>query len=87
MAYQLAAYANLVAETGVHVEAVRILQIGRTGAEGFTERIWTDWSLEWEWFKAMRQVYQCERDIETLAKREAKGENVILFRPKGGAPA
>lgn len=87
MAYQLAAYANLVAETGIRVDAVRILQIGRTGAEGFTERIWQDWSLEWEWFKAMRVVYQCERDIETLAKKEARGENIVPFRLREVPPA
>ena len=77
MAYQLAAYANLVAECGgLRVDAVRILQIGRTGAEGFTERIWTDWSLEWSWFKAMRAVYQVERDIESASKGK-----VVPFRP------
>ena len=69
MFYQVAAYAELVAETGLRVDAIRILQIGRTGAEGFTERVMTDWSLEWEWFKAMRAVYQVEMDLKLDSRK------------------
>lgn len=74
--HQLAAYAELVAEVGgLRVDAIRILQIGRTGAEGFTERVMTDWSLNWSWFLAARALYQCERDIEAASKN-----NVIPFK-------
>lgn len=80
--YQCAAYANLVAEVGsLRVDAIRILQIGRTGAEGFTERVMTDWALEWQWFLAARALYQVERDIEARTKGEGKA-NLIPFRPR-----
>lgn len=48
--YQVAAYRNLLEEHSYTVDAVRILQIGRSEDEGFSEKIVGDTSREWEIF-------------------------------------
>lgn len=73
MFFQVAAYANLVEECiSLKVDQIRILQIGRVGAEGFTERVLTDWNTELRWFLAMREVYAIEKEREFLAKSGAR---------------
>jgi len=62
--YQVAAYAELLKERGEQVDAIRILQIGRTGAEGFTERVLDEWSNYWLAFLALRQLYDLEKCID-----------------------
>lgn len=61
---QVAAYAELLKERGESVDEIRILQIGRTGAEGFSERVLTDWSNHWAAFLALRDLYAIEKCIE-----------------------
>jgi hypothetical protein len=39
MLYQVAAYWNLTEENGPHIDVIRILQVGRSEDEGFSERI------------------------------------------------
>jgi hypothetical protein len=77
--FQCAAYAELVAETGLRPDAIRILQIGRVGSEGFTERTMTEWSLHWRWFLAMREVYEIERllDRKVVSLQDASLESKL----------
>lgn len=82
MFYQVAAYAELVVErTDMRVDEIRILQIGRVGAEGFTERVMTDWSLEFDWFLAARGLYEVEAQMRARVRRDkeiASGKVVDL---------
>jgi PD-(D/E)XK nuclease superfamily protein len=61
---QVAAYAEMLREKGDQVDEVRVLQIGRTGAEGFTERVLDDWANHWAAFLALRDLYAIEKCIE-----------------------
>lgn len=61
---QVAAYAEMLKERGEHVDEVRVLQIGRTGAEGFSERVLSDWSNHWQAFLALRELYAIEKCID-----------------------
>lgn len=65
---QCAAYAELLREQGKQVDEVRILQIGRSEAEGFTERVVGDWQNYWLAFLALRQLY----DVELAIKQGVK---------------
>lgn len=94
MFFQVAAYAHLVEEcVSLKVEQIRILQIGRVGAEGFTERVMTDWSTELRWFLAMREVYAIEKEREYIAKNGARAAGdrasgrVISFNDRKAAVA
>ena len=69
---QVAAYAEMLKERGEQVDEIRILQIGRTGAEGFSERVLDDWSNHWLAFLALRQLYDIEKCIEHNEKWSAK---------------
>jgi hypothetical protein len=66
---QVAAYAQLVRETGRPVDAVRVLQVGRTEDEGFTERVIPAPRLEpfWRLFEHALAIYYLQQQI----KREA----------------
>ena len=66
---QAAAYAQLVVEH-FHVTPaeLRILQIGRTGAEGFAERIVSDFGPYWRAFAACRALYDADKEIDALAE-------------------
>lgn len=59
--YQVAAYRRLVEENGGKPEAVRILQIGRSEDEGFSEKVVTDTSREWELFEHCLAIYQLQK--------------------------
>lgn len=65
---QVAAYAELLKERGEQVDELRVLQIGRTGSEGFSERVITDWDNHWSAFKALRYLYDVEKYIERSEK-------------------
>jgi len=56
--YQVAAYRRLLEENGHKVDAVGILQIGRSEDEGFTERTITDCANEWLVFYHCLQLYR-----------------------------
>lgn len=56
--YQTAAYRTLLEENGHKVEAVGILQIGRSEDEGFTERTIADCATEWQVFFHCLQLYR-----------------------------
>lgn len=60
---QVSAYAEAKREKGATVEACRILQIGRTGDEGFTERVTLDWRHPFDAFLCLRRLYQIEFNI------------------------
>lgn len=70
---QVAAYAELLKERGERVDEIRILQIGRTGAEGFSERVVDDWSNYWLAFLALRQLYDIEKAIQRGDKWQPHG--------------
>ena len=59
--YQLAAYRQLITETGETVEQARILNIPRSEDEKFKEEVYTDFALGWEWFCTMLKIYQIEQ--------------------------
>jgi hypothetical protein len=60
--YQVAAYRYLIIENGGYVPAaVRILQIGRDENEGFSEKIVTDTTREWELFQHCLAIYQLQK--------------------------
>lgn len=66
--YQVAAYAEMLKEQGSVVGAIRILQIGRVGSEGFSERVLTEWSNYWQAFLSLRRLYDVEKHIERNEK-------------------
>lgn len=63
--HQLGAYQQLLRENGYPVKQARILQIGRTEDEGFTERTETAASLRphWQLFKACLEVYRLKKVV------------------------
>lgn len=84
--YQVAAYAQLVKEcVGLTVADLRILQIGRTGNEGFGERVVSDYENYWLAFKALRDLYQVERDLEAAdkPKKTAQIVDIDALRARG----
>ena len=84
--YQVAAYAKLVEEKlKMRPAALRILQIGRTGNEGFGERVVEDYENYWLAFKALRDLYQVEREIEAndKPKKQAQIVDIDALRAKG----
>lgn len=75
--YQVAAYAELLKELGERVDEIRVLQIGRTGDEGFTERVLTDWSNHWHAFLALRALYDIEKCIELNERWPSRGKESV----------
>lgn len=61
MLYQVAAYKQLIMEAGHQVDAVGILQIGRDETEGFSERVISDCSKEWEIFLHALSIYNLRK--------------------------
>jgi hypothetical protein len=59
--YQMAAYRVLSQEAGYHPAAVRILQVGRSEDEGFSEQTLEDTSKEWEIFKHCLGIYRLQK--------------------------
>lgn len=60
--YQVSAYRQLIEENGWGpVEAVRILQIGRDETEGFSEKVVTDTSREWQVFEHCLAIYRLQK--------------------------
>jgi len=60
---QVAAYRALLEERGLEVDAVRILQVGRTDLEGFSERVLRDTGPHWAIFEAALDIYNIRRAI------------------------
>lgn len=56
--YQCAAYRILLRERGINVDQVRILQIGRSEDEGFSEKVVTDTSREERIFLLCLELYK-----------------------------
>lgn len=56
--YQVAAYRKLLETNDYKVDAVGILQIGRSEDEGFSEKVITDSTREWEIFKHCLELYR-----------------------------
>lgn len=56
--YQVAAYRHLLVENGYPVDAVGILQIGRSEDEGFSEKVIADSSREWAIFEHCLALYK-----------------------------
>lgn len=63
--HQTAAYRQLVLEQGCKVEAVRILQIGRTENEGFSERYLSgdEIDVHWEIFRHCLGIYYARKRL------------------------
>ena len=59
--YQVAAYRSLLVENGYEVEAVGILQVGRSEDEGFSEKVIADSSREWELFRHCLEIYRLQK--------------------------
>lgn len=101
--YQTAAYAAAIEEvTGVQVDQTWILGIGRAGKTVHEEiRTRDEWLLDFEWFKAMRRVYEVEKQREFVVKKaewaaEDRANNVVdlkaarekgVLKPKTPVPA
>lgn len=60
---QAAAYAQLLGENGCEVAEIRIVQVGRVDAEGFSERTVEDWSRHLELFLHALAIYRLQREI------------------------
>jgi len=58
---QTSAYRQLLSEHGHKVEQVRILQIGRDETEGFSEKVVTDTTREWEIFEHCLAIYRLQK--------------------------
>jgi hypothetical protein len=63
MAYQLAAYRQLLIEHGHTVDNVRIVRIGRDESEGFEERIFGNLDKAWQVFWHLRQIYDLRKGV------------------------
>jgi hypothetical protein len=59
--YQVSAYRKLLEENGHDGEAVRILQIGRDETEGFSEKVVTDTTREWQLFEHCLAIYRLQK--------------------------
>lgn len=76
---QVAAYRALLEERGLDVDAVRILQVGRTDEEGFSERVLRDTGPHWAIFEAALDIYSIRRAL-------AAGERATARRRKAVRP-
>jgi hypothetical protein len=70
--YQLAAYWNLIMASHSIVARGRILQVGRTEDEGFSERVITEPGLYWNVFEYCLMLYRLQQDIQREKRREKK---------------
>ena len=61
--YQLAAYWHLLAENNRTVELARVLQIGRSNNESYSEQVFNDPADRLSLFLHLRQVYEIERKL------------------------
>jgi len=59
--YHLAAYKQLLIDSGYQVDNVRILRIGRTENEGFEEKVVKDTEKEWEIFFHCLGIYELKK--------------------------
>jgi hypothetical protein len=66
--YQVAAYEHLIFETqpsrysdATGVDRLRILQIGRSEDEGFSEKVITEWDHHWGVFEACLNLYKARK--------------------------
>lgn len=66
--YQVAAYRQLAAEDGHKAVSCRILQIGRTEDEGFSERSETDTTRCFALFRHALAIYELQRNERTEAR-------------------
>lgn len=64
MMYQLAAYKNLLLNTGQHVDEAIILRIGRDESEGFEVRHAGDLKNEWLIFESCLKIYHLKQKLE-----------------------
>jgi len=60
---QLAAYEQLLAESGQLIEVTRILRIGRDNDEGFEERTISKLDKQWQVFLNCLSIYNLQKDI------------------------
>lgn len=63
MFYQLAAYRQLLSETGHNITSARILRIGRDDTEGFEERQMIDLDRHFELFKHCLEIYRLQAEL------------------------
>lgn len=68
---QVVAYAELLKENILRGTIdlpmpmeVRVLQIGRTSEEGFSEQARTKWLPHWNYFLALKRAYDAEKEME-----------------------
>jgi len=68
--YQVSAYHKLLLEKGYPVHGVRLLRIGRTEDEGFSDHIMPEKKLAmgWDVFMAARALYCAQKSFEEFAK-------------------
>ncbi|MEW6016458.1 MAG: hypothetical protein AB1760_00125 [Pseudomonadota bacterium] len=64
--HQVAAYRQLAVENGFDVDHVRILQVGRTDDEGFTERVVSLAELRrhWQIFRCCLTIYRLQTELK-----------------------
>lgn len=67
--YQLAAYHNLLVENGHEVETARLLQVGRSEDEGFSERVYPGDSIE-PYFNVFLNALGLYNAIRTTKRRK-----------------
>ena len=63
MAYQLAAYRQLLLENGHKVMGARILRIGKNEDEGFEQRIFGNLDKQWELFLHCLVIYNLQKEL------------------------
>ena len=68
MAIQLAAYRQLLAEHGTHVDGCRILRIGRSEDEGFDDKVFENLNKNWEIFNHLLQIYYLKKEVAPAKK-------------------
>ena len=64
MFYQLAAYQELLSETGALVENTRILRIGRDADEGFEEQLVDNLEKQFEIFEHCLAIYNLKKEVK-----------------------
>ena len=67
---QVAAYKELLIESGYSPEAVKIIRIGKSEDDGFEERATGNLENHWKIFLACQQIYNLQREIRK-DKKEA----------------
>ena len=60
---QLAAYAELLRESGLEVAETRVLRVGRDATEGFEERCTADTRVWFEIFRRLLDVYWLKKEL------------------------